>query len=132
MARVTVPDFGAYVATEHVVVGFSETLYQELSGTGVGVSVFCPGLTHTNIFESERKRPVDGEPTDHARFAEGARQSIAESPNTSKAGAACVVDAIQSDRMHILPNEEIRPVLEERFRPILTGENPLVMPMLAG
>lgn len=125
---ITVPGFGAYVATKHAVVGLSETLYQELAGTGVGVSVLCPGLINTKIFESERNRPTDGGPTDYGAFAEGARQSIAESTNSPESVAACVVDAVKEERMHILPNAEIRPVVEERFRRILAGENPLVIP----
>ena len=64
---ITVPGFGAYVATKHAVVGLSETLYQELAGTGVGVSVLCPGLVATQIFESERNRP-------RRRGAEGLRR----------------------------------------------------------
>ena len=42
--------------------------------------------------------------------------------------AAHVIQAIKENRMHILPNPEIRPVVEERFRRILAGENPLVIP----
>jgi len=126
----TVPGFGAYVATKHAVVGLSETLYQELQGTGVGVSVLCPGLINTKIFESERNRPQDGGPTAYGSFAEGARQSIADSPNTPEAVAACVVEAIQEGRMHILPNEEIRPFVAERFRRILEDENPLAIPTM--
>jgi NAD(P)-dependent dehydrogenase (short-subunit alcohol dehydrogenase family) len=126
----TVPGFGAYVATKHAVVGLSETLYQELAGTGVGVSVLCPGLINTKIFESERNRPADGGPAGYGAFAEGARQSIAESPNTPEAVAACVVEAIREERMHILPNEEIRPFVAERFRRILDGENPLAVPSM--
>ena len=96
----------------------------------MGVSVLCPGLINTKIFESERNRPQDGGPTAYGSFAEGARQSIADSPNTPEAVAACVVEAIQEGRMHILPNEEIRPFVAERFRRILEDENPLAIPTM--
>jgi NAD(P)-dependent dehydrogenase (short-subunit alcohol dehydrogenase family) len=124
----TVPGFGAYCATKHAVVGLSETLYQELSGTGVGVSVLCPGLIATKIFESERNRPADGGPTEYGKVGEGARKSINETGSSPEHVAHKVVEAIREGRMHILPNEEIVPVVAERFRRILEGENPMVIP----
>jgi len=127
----TVPGFGAYCATKHAVVGLSEVLFQELAETGVGVSVLCPGLINTKIFESERNRPTDGGPKGYGTFAEGALKSIAETPNTPESVAASVIEAIREGRMHILPNDEIRPVVEERFRRILAGENPFVIPSMA-
>ncbi|MBJ21578.1 MAG: SDR family NAD(P)-dependent oxidoreductase [bacterium] len=125
---ITVPGFGAYCATKHAVVGLSEILYQELSGTGVGVSVLCPGLIETKIFESERNRPTDGGPTDYGEMGAGARKSIDEMGHSPKDVALKVVEAIREERMHILPNEDVVPVVEERFRRILAGENPLVIP----
>jgi NAD(P)-dependent dehydrogenase (short-subunit alcohol dehydrogenase family) len=125
---ITVPGFGAYVATKHAVVGLSETLFQELSGTGVGVSVLCPGLIATKIFESERNRPSDGGPSDYGAIGAGARKSINEVGTSPADVASKVIEAIKEDRMHILPNPEIIPVVEERFRRILSGENPLVVP----
>lgn len=127
---ITVPGFGAYCATKHAVVGLSEVLYQELSGTGVGVSVLCPGLIDTKIFESERNRPADGGPTDYGAIGAGARKSIAETGHSPKDVALKVVEAIREERMHILPNEDVIPVVQERFRRILAGENPLVIPNL--
>jgi NAD(P)-dependent dehydrogenase (short-subunit alcohol dehydrogenase family) len=54
---VDTPTMGAYGATKHAVVGLAGALRDELHDTGVGVSVLCPGLVHTKIFESERNRP---------------------------------------------------------------------------
>ena len=48
---------GMYCATKHAVVGMSEALYRELEEhAGVGVSVLCPNLVSTQIFQSERNR----------------------------------------------------------------------------
>ena len=51
------PGIGPYNASKYAVVGISETLYQELAGTSVGVSVLCPGYVQTNIASSQRNRP---------------------------------------------------------------------------
>jgi NADP-dependent 3-hydroxy acid dehydrogenase YdfG len=48
---------GVYNGTKYAVVGISETLAIELEGTAVGVSVLCPGVVNTNIFQSQRNRP---------------------------------------------------------------------------
>src|SRR5579863_2011410 len=36
---VTVPNVASYIASKHAITGLSETLFRELAGTGVGVSV---------------------------------------------------------------------------------------------
>jgi NADP-dependent 3-hydroxy acid dehydrogenase YdfG len=53
----TAPGLGPYCATKHAVVAIADTLRAELTDTGVGVSVLCPSLVRTRIFESERNRP---------------------------------------------------------------------------
>ncbi|HWC37978.1 MAG TPA: SDR family NAD(P)-dependent oxidoreductase [Acidimicrobiales bacterium] len=53
----TAPGLGPYCATKHAVVAIADTLRTELADTGVGVSVVCPSLVRTRIFDSERNRP---------------------------------------------------------------------------
>ena len=48
---------GAYAMTKYAVLALSEALEQELQGTGIGVSVLCPGGVKTAIFESAAHRP---------------------------------------------------------------------------
>lgn len=55
------PAMAAYNATKAGLMAFSETLYAELRGTGVGVTVLCPGFFPTNLvkngeFTDERHR----------------------------------------------------------------------------
>ena len=52
--------FGAYVASKYAVVGLSEVLQQELAGSRIGVSILCPGVVDTRIFNSERNRQTCG------------------------------------------------------------------------
>lgn len=49
---------GVYVTTKFAVVGMMESLRAELDGQNIGISVFCPGLVKTDIFNSERNRPA--------------------------------------------------------------------------
>jgi NAD(P)-dependent dehydrogenase (short-subunit alcohol dehydrogenase family) len=48
---------GVYTASKFAVVGMMEALRNELEGTKIGVSVFCPGIVNTNIGSSARNRP---------------------------------------------------------------------------
>jgi NAD(P)-dependent dehydrogenase (short-subunit alcohol dehydrogenase family) len=49
---------GVYCTTKFALVGLMESLRVELAGRNVGVSVFCPGLVKTQIFDSNRNRPA--------------------------------------------------------------------------
>lgn len=59
---------GVYTATKHAVLGFSDVLRRELPEF-VGVSVLCPGVVRTEIWNSARNRPAE-----LGGAAEGARE----------------------------------------------------------
>ena len=44
----------AYATTKHAVVGYTESLADQLKAEGIGVSALCPGFTNTRIAETER------------------------------------------------------------------------------
>ena len=46
-----IPFFSAYSATKQFVINFSWSLWSELKGTGVRVSVLCPGPVDTEFFD---------------------------------------------------------------------------------
>ncbi len=48
---------GAYTMSKYAVLALSEALEQEVEGSGIGVSVLCPGPVQTNIFGSAATRP---------------------------------------------------------------------------
>jgi hypothetical protein len=49
---IPVPYNVTYSATKAFLIMFTETLHEELKGTGVRVQALCPGFTHTGIFEA--------------------------------------------------------------------------------
>ena len=50
---------GVYNTTKFAVVGMSEALRADLAAQDIGVSVLCPGVVNTNIFDSGRNRPAE-------------------------------------------------------------------------
>ena len=48
-----IPGMASYCASKFAMLGFSESLFHELKGTGVGVTVVSPIMVRTNFFNHE-------------------------------------------------------------------------------
>lgn len=48
-----IPGMAAYCASKFAMLGFSESLFHELKGTGVGITVVSPIMVRTNFFKHE-------------------------------------------------------------------------------
>ena len=55
--HISIPGLSVYTATKFAVVGISETMRTDLLPHDIGVSVLCPGLVNTNIFDSGATDP---------------------------------------------------------------------------
>lgn len=118
---------GPYNASKYAVVGLSESLFHELAGSPVGVSVLCPGWVNTRIAESSRNRPSDvperaARPDDAAR-AEFIAAVLAAGLAPSEI-ADLVHDAIVADRFWIFSHPEMLAGVRQRADEILSGGNP--------
>jgi NAD(P)-dependent dehydrogenase (short-subunit alcohol dehydrogenase family) len=56
--HIGVPGLSVYNTSKFAVVGLSEAMRLDLAPHGIGVSVLCPGVVRTNIFNSGRNRPT--------------------------------------------------------------------------
>jgi len=124
-----VPTLGPYCVTKHGVVGLAETLFLELQGTGVGVSVLCPGLVKTGIFESERNRPdrfggAEHEPDEIQQFHQA---MISGTGIDASVVADQVLEAIRTETFWILPHAELKVLVTARAESIVNGTNPAGM-----
>ncbi len=121
---VTSAMLGAYSASKHAVVGLSESLYRELEDTPVGVSVLCPNLVRTRIFESERNRSdgLDATPKQHATLAP--LRELIHGGIAPAAVADHVVDAIRERRFWILTHSVTLDSALARFEDLKAGRNP--------
>ena len=120
-----IPGLGFYTATKYAVVGISETLRADLKQYNIGVSVLCPGVVNTNIFDSGRNRPshLQGE-TDTAQMvlsddlaAPEREQRMAEMMARALDPAVVgdmVLHSIQEDEFYIFTHPEVEPMVSGR------------------
>jgi NAD(P)-dependent dehydrogenase (short-subunit alcohol dehydrogenase family) len=107
---------GPYSAVKHAVVALAEVLRGELEGSGVGVSLLCPGVVRTRIHESERNRPAGLAGPTHAdpAVAEGYRQAVEASPVTAVAVAEGALAAIRSGQFMVFSDPDVPAMIESR------------------
>lgn len=125
-----------YSASKHAVVRVTEALYASLQeqGAPIGVTVLCPGLVNTRIYESERSRP------DHLRPATGIASEIPElqaiaselyaralSPDEV---AEQVFDAVRERRLYQITSHQYDDAIRERGEALLARRNPVFANLL--
>jgi NAD(P)-dependent dehydrogenase (short-subunit alcohol dehydrogenase family) len=139
----TGPLTAAYFMSKHAAVALSESLYHELAmrpGCPVGVSVLCPELVKTRIFQAERNRPphLKRDPAqdlaDETRQFEAAIGSVASLGVDARVLAERTLAAVRENRFWILPPEgdSWRKAARLRNRSIDDGTNPVLGGALAG
>ncbi len=110
-AKTGVPTRTAYAASKHAMNGFFDSLRAELWGTGVEVTIICPGFVSTEIREHALAgdgKPLSSNPLDEARESmsveECARQTL---------------DAIKKGRRELVMTPEGK--LGQYLRPFAPG-----------
>lgn len=110
------PALGAYGATKHAVVDLAAVLRDELAETSVGVSVVCPGVVRTRIFESHRNRPAELEgPTHTDEAIADVYLHAAESAPGPELVADAVHDAVLANQLFVLPSPEVTGMIRTRL-----------------
>ena len=103
------PGIAPYNVAKFGVVALSETMRYELDGTGVGVSVLCPGAVNTRIVQAERNLPTGVAAATGAvadRFRNGAGATLASQGLDPADVAGMVLDGILADRFWIITHSE--------------------------
>lgn len=114
------PGIGPYNASKYAVVGISETLALELADSPVGVSVLCPGVVNTNIFESQRNRPAElRNPSRNLGARAANSQVVGMSGIDPSVVADAVYDAIVDDRFWIITHPELLEHVQARTASLL-------------
>lgn len=127
-AGLTAGMLGIYVTTKYAVMGMMESLRCELEGKNIGVSVFCPGLVKTEIFNTERNRPAElfnpGGPVMPAP-----PPGVKDAPEVDLMAAALepmdvavkVLEGIRRNDLYILTHQEFEEVVRERADALISS-----------
>jgi len=115
---------GIYTASKYAVRGLSEALRLTLYQYNIGVSVFCPGLINSSIYESEKVRPSNlASPENTAK----SQKTMDILPAVHKLGMSPeevgekVLAGIRRNDMYIFSHPEFKEELREIFDEILAA-----------
>jgi NAD(P)-dependent dehydrogenase (short-subunit alcohol dehydrogenase family) len=119
---------GVYITSKFAVMGLMESLRDELDGTNVGVSVFCPGFVRSNLIESEKMRPaalvndVAKPSTLPPSAAEEAlmRKFMAVAMDPAEAGRR-MLEGVRRNDLFILTHAEFEQPTRERLEALLAA-----------
>jgi len=120
-----------YSVTKHAVVALSENLYLSLQQkqSQVKVSVLCPGVVRTNIFDVERNRPAElrNPPAPLSPEMEAGRaaiRAVLEAGMPSELVADQVFEAIREEKFYLLTDQRWMEAVQLRTDRLLRLENP--------
>jgi NAD(P)-dependent dehydrogenase (short-subunit alcohol dehydrogenase family) len=99
-----------YTASKHAVLGLSDALRRDLKGSGVGVSILCPGLVQTHIYDSYRNRPAQfgGEKRVSEKRAAAVVGMMQQAGQAAHVTAQLCFDGIDNDEFIITGDPRIR------------------------
>jgi NAD(P)-dependent dehydrogenase (short-subunit alcohol dehydrogenase family) len=125
--HVAAPGMGPYNASKFAVVGLSESLFYELNGSPIGVSVLCPGWVRTNIDTSDRNRPA-GVPERTPVGSDGPRSEFIRAAIASghdpDGVAEIVFEAVEARKFWVFTHTEMLPAITARAEGAVAGRNP--------
>ncbi|MBA3393338.1 MAG: SDR family NAD(P)-dependent oxidoreductase [Deltaproteobacteria bacterium] len=98
---IAMPSMAPYNVTKAAVVALSETLYADLAGDGVGVSVLCPSFFPTNLTRSPRTS-VD------AKLHGAAMRLVAKGGWTAEQVAKAALAGVDAGTLHVTPQLDLR------------------------
>lgn len=119
-----------YSAAKHAAVRITEALYASLRerGAPIGVTLLCPGLVNTRIYQSERNRPQDLQPVGGPAQESPELQAIAADLYAGAISPAEVAEqayaAICDNRLYVLTTGTYDEAIRKRMEAILERRNP--------
>ena len=94
----------------------SRNLRGELAGSGIGVSVLCPGAVQTGIWQAGRNRPAERGGPETYDWSDRLFQSLSVGPPEI---GRHVLRAIREGEFYIITHTDRRHVIESEAREVL-------------
>ncbi|HSW06689.1 SDR family NAD(P)-dependent oxidoreductase [Aquabacterium sp.] len=127
----------AYSAAKHAAVRVTEALYAGLleRQAPIGVTLLCPGLVNTRIYESERSRPAELLPGAGAAPESPELQAVADQLYRSAISpddvAEQVLQAVLSNQFYVLTTSAFDDAIRDRTQAVLERRNPAFASLLS-
>jgi NAD(P)-dependent dehydrogenase (short-subunit alcohol dehydrogenase family) len=115
------PKFPPYGVSKHAVVGLAAAMRRDLAKRNVGVSVLCPGLVRTKIFESERNRPVGMDDPSEDNVTSKTYRDLIDDAAPPSLVADVAFDAILDNQYFVFPTRDFDTLVEARLADIREG-----------
>lgn len=119
-----------YGAAKHAVVRATEALYAGLKEVGapIGVTMLCPGLVKTRIYDAERSRPASlvdagGPPADSTDLL-AMHDDLYRHATTPEEAADIAFEGIIADRFYVFTATSFDEAIETRARDIIARNQP--------
>jgi short-subunit dehydrogenase len=98
-----------YVATKHAVVGLSIALAEDLeqAGSGIHVSVVCPGIVATAFAQPDAEIPPEDD--------------LPAGVVSARAAAASIRAGMAARRFYVFTHEDSVDIVNDRYRRVLQG-----------
>ena len=112
---------GIYVGAKMAVVGIMEVLRAELASESIGVSVVCPHLMRTHIYEhaslrpSEYRNPDVGERDAAQPIGQKALEAMSAAGMDPLEVAEHTLEAVRDNRLYVIPFPELRGIVQQRY-----------------
>lgn len=111
------PSLIPYCVTKFGVVGLCESLAAWVHERGVGVSVVCPLLVATNIFERSFSYPEDpSEVEQDEAMQQMIREFFRNNGLPPEKVADSVVDAVKAQQLYVFPHPELKDMIDQKWR----------------
>lgn len=104
-----------YCVTKFGVVGLCESLATYVHDRGIGVSVVCPLLVNTNIFDRSWNYPEDGAEAIDETYQEQVRTIFREAGMPPEQVAATIVDAVKANHLYVFPHPELKDMIDAKW-----------------
>jgi NAD(P)-dependent dehydrogenase (short-subunit alcohol dehydrogenase family) len=104
-----------YCVTKFGVVGLCESLATYTHDRGVGVSVVCPLLVNTNIFDRSWNYPEEGAEAIDETMQQQVRTIFREAGMAPEQVAESIVDAVNANRLYVFPHPELKAMIDAKW-----------------
>jgi NAD(P)-dependent dehydrogenase (short-subunit alcohol dehydrogenase family) len=118
---------GIYVGAKMAVVGIMEVLRAEVASDGIGVSVVCPHLMRTHIYEHASLRPPGfgnadvGQPASASAISQEMLEAMSAAGMDPLEVAEHTLEAVLENRLYVIPFPELRGIIHQRYEALVAS-----------